>query len=136
MELISREICILFAIIIHSYGALIPRNKKFVFDEKVYECDEKSVKKVFDHDLDIIAESEYEMYLNGSLTFLVDIKAPWRIEAVGMKLELGDWHKKLEKSVQDFCFTKNNPTDIFYPMFGKFKNCPLTKGVRNLSFSQ
>lgn len=107
----------------------ITRTKKYVFDEKVFDCSEKDKKKVFNIDLDVIAESEYEMYLNGTMTFLIDIESPWRVEAYGKKLEQGEWYKKVERSVRDFCFSKNNPADIFYPLFGKFKNCPISKGV-------
>jgi hypothetical protein len=108
----------------------IIRSKKYVFDENTYDCSiDKSEKKVFDVDLDAIALTEYDTYLNGTMTFLVDVKPPWRVEAYGKKLEQGEWFKKVERSVRDFCFTKNNPADVFYPAFGKQKDCPIFKGV-------
>lgn len=111
---------------------LIPRQKKYIFDENTYDCGDENEIKLFVLDLDVIAESEYDMYLNGSLTFLADIKAPWRIEAYGKKLEQGEWYRKIERKVDDFCFSKNNPADIFHPLFRKFKDCPLKKGVRKM----
>jgi hypothetical protein len=121
-------------IVISASHQFISRSKKYVFDENTYDCStDKSEKKVFDVDLDIIAETEYDMFLNGTMTFLVDVKPPWRVETYGKKLEQGEWFKKLERSVRDFCFSKNNPTDVFYPFFGNKKNCPISKRVSKMN---
>lgn len=68
---------------------------------------------------------------DGSVNFITNMTAPWKIHIYGEKLEMGTWSKRAEKTFDDLCFEMNNPTGFFYAYAKKknFKNCPLKPNV-------
>lgn len=83
--------------------------------------------------LEIIAESDEDVFLNGSILFLKEIKAPWKALFFLEKFHRDKWNMEMiKKSVPDFCATIQKPSEPWYFITSKFehKDCPFPAGVR------
>jgi hypothetical protein len=83
--------------------------------------------------LEIIAESDEDVFLNGNLTVLKEIKSPWKALFFLERFHRGKWNMEMiKKSVPDFCATIQSPKEAWYFITSKFehKNCPFPAGVR------
>lgn len=83
-------------------------------------------------ELEIFAESDTKVYLNGSLIFMQDIDAPWRWYVFTERFDRDKWHiDTFTKRIPDFCKSIQNPLEPWYFMTSKLehKNCPFPAGV-------
>lgn len=86
--------------------------------------------------LEIIAESDDEVYLNGNITVLKEIKSPWKALFFLERFHRGKWNMEMiKKSVPDFCATIQSKKEAWYFITSKFehKNCPFPAGVSRFS---
>lgn len=99
--------------------------------ERCVEPEEEAGKLDFS-DLHIIALSDTKVYLNGSVKFLKDINAPWRIFAFGERFIRNKWlMDSIHRKVSDLCQSIQSPLEPWYFITSKFehKNCPFPAGV-------
>jgi hypothetical protein len=84
-------------------------------------------------DLEIFAESDLRVYLNGSWTFLQEVKSPWNVIIFMEKLIRNQWSVEiLNKDIPDFCEVIQKPTEPWFSITSKFthRECPFQAGVR------
>lgn len=85
---------------------------------------------VFDLDsLEILVESDYEVFLNGAFRFKKDIKT-WKAHFFTEQFDRGEWTKRLaNRKVADFCKNMHVPVELWYNQMKNVKGCPLKAGV-------
>ena len=108
------------------------RNFAIIVDEKIENCAPLGQDaKVFDmSNLEIIAVSDYEAYINGSVKFLkkVDGKIPFNI--YNEKFDRGQWHISVFNARRSsFCKAWHDPKEIWYTKMKRLKGCSLQIGV-------
>lgn len=103
--------------------------------EEYEECvkpEEKAGKFDFS-ELEIIAESDTHVYMNGSWNFIEEVKSPWTAIIFMERYERSQWIlEALYKKVPDFCKSIQDPEETWYHVTSHFepKNCPFPAGVR------
>lgn len=103
--------------------------------EEIEICGEKEERAgVFEFsELEIFAESDEHVYLNGTWKFLKEIKSPWKSHVFTERKIRGKWSTEiLNKKIPDFCEVIQRPTEPWYHVTSKFehKDCPFPAGVR------
>lgn len=96
---------------------------------------EKRAGKFDFSELEIYAESDTNVVLNGTWTFLKEVKSPWTSIVYTERFDRGQWNTELMHSkIPDFCADIQNPTKPWYFITSKYepKYCPFPAGVRNL----
>lgn len=87
---------------------------------------------MFDYsNLEIVAESDDEVFLNGSLVVLKNI-TEWKLTAWLERFQQGSWDMELaKKHYPDLCPHIQSPAELFYFISKKLqnKNCPFLAGV-------
>lgn len=120
-------------ITVNSCGAKIVPIVYEDFEECV-ETEEKAGK--FDYsEMEIIAESDYHVCLNGTLVILDEVKSPWKVTLFAERLRGNKWVvDSIHRRVPDFCTSIQSITEPWYHVTSKFdpKNCPFP---RNVSYS-
>jgi hypothetical protein len=105
-----------------------------VFYEKFEICvDTEELAGVLDFsEFQIIAESDTDVYLNGSLNFVKEVEAPWKAKIFTEKFDRNEWHiKALDKKISDFCESIRDEKEPWYFVTSKFEpnECPFAAGV-------
>lgn len=84
---------------------------------------------------ELIAVSDTEVFLNGTVKFLKAIKAPWIVHAFTEKNIRGQWSLyALEKKIPDFCEVMHRKSEIWFSYMKDLPGCPLEKGVNKSVF--
>jgi hypothetical protein len=79
---------------------------------------------------ELIAESDSDVFMNGSVKFLKEIKAPWIVHAYTEKFIRGQWSLyAMEKKISDFCAVIHKKSEIWYNYMKDLPGCPLEQGV-------
>lgn len=85
--------------------------------------------------LEIVIESDTDIFLNGTWKFLKEVKK-WKGQNIAEQFDRGAWSKRgIDRKWDDFCPQIHNPTELWYNMFKKVKECPFPAGV-NLTIYQ
>lgn len=87
--------------------------------------------------LEIFAESDTKVYVNGSWTFLEEVKSPWTATIFTERYERGQWNvEALHKRFPDYCDAIQKETEPWYRITSKFepKSCPFPAGVSSALF--
>ena len=85
--------------------------------------------------LEIIVESDTEVFLNGSVIIMKELRAPWNVEYYAEELRQNKWTRSpIQKKFNDFCGSFHNPTDIWYMLLKDFPGCDFKAGVRTKLF--
>lgn len=93
---------------------------------------EESAGKFDFSELEIFAESDTKVFLNGSWNFLKEVKSPWPSTIFTERYDRGQWNIELvSKKIPDFCEVIQNPNEPWYEMTSQFehKHCPFPAGV-------
>lgn len=105
---------------------------EIIIDEKIDNCTKPyEIAEVWDFsNFELIAESDTEVYANGSVKFLKDVDGRWAANIFAEKFYRGQWNiYAFDKKVPDFCASKHNPAELWYKYFKDTKPCPLKAGV-------
>ena len=105
-------------------------------DYEICVDDENNARKFDYSKMDILAVSDYKVYLNGTLKFLEEVKGPWPATIFAEKLIRNQWTpEKLNKNIPDFCKVVQNVNKPWYYVTSHFvpKYCPFPAGVRIFS---
>lgn len=86
-------------------------------------------------ELEIFAESDTDVYLNGTWSFLKEVKSPWTTVIFAEKYIKSQWNVELQKKIPDFCEVIQSATEPWYHVTSKFepKECPFPAGVSFVS---
>lgn len=101
-------------------------------DDKVEDCTDPELRAGWEdwNGVEVVVQSDYEIFLNGTLRFNHEMKSPWKAFLIGEKLVGGKWiHAQVEKKYKDYCKAFRDPTDFLYFIYKKFQGCPLPAGV-------
>jgi len=82
--------------------------------------------------LELIAESDTQVYLNGSWKFVRDVNGPWESHFYGERYDRNEWSLYvINRHIPDICAVMQNPTEIWYQITKTFepKTCPYPAGV-------
>jgi hypothetical protein len=82
--------------------------------------------------LEILAESDTSVYLNGSWKFAKEVKSPWTAIIFAEKYIKSEWVvERLSKKIPDFCEVIQGPNEPWYYVTQHFehKECPFPAGV-------
>lgn len=82
--------------------------------------------------LEFIAETDTNVFMNGSWNFLKEVKSPWVSTVFAERYERGQWNvEKLHKRIPDFCDSIQSDQEPWYHVTKHFepKNCPFPAGV-------
>jgi hypothetical protein len=80
----------------------------------------------------IFAETDTDVFLNGSLTVLKGVESPWKWTIFAEKFEREQWHVAvINRVIPDFCKVIQKPTEPWYYVTKKLehKYCPFPAGV-------
>lgn len=105
---------------------------EIILHETIENCAEPGEEAgVFDMtNFELIAESDTDVFINGTVKFLKEIKAPWITHAFTEKFMGGRWSLyALERKFPDFCAVMHSRTEIWYNYMKDLPGCPLKKGV-------
>lgn len=107
-----------------------------ILDEGFEKCVEpEEDANVFDiSSAEIVAESDTEVYFNGSVKFLRAIESPWFVHVYTEKFERGGWNVyAMDRKIKDFCAVIHSSLEIWYRFTKDLKGCPLAAGVSPIS---
>jgi hypothetical protein len=87
--------------------------------------------KIFNtENLEIVIESDYDVFLNGSIKFLLSMQSPWNAEYYGEQFVRNTWVRSpVQKKFFDICPHIHSPLEIWYNIMKGSPGCPLNKGV-------
>lgn len=104
---------------------------EFVPYEKIERCSGpgKRIEVLDFSKFHIIVESDEDFYLNGSLKFLKEVKAPQRTKLAGERWIRDKWIPGVEKKAEDCCEALKNKLHPSYQILGEQKYCPMSAGV-------
>lgn len=81
-------------------------------------------------DFQLIAVNDTHTFINGSLTFLEDVKKSFPVTLHGEHYERGQWLTQgYVQKIKNFCQELHNPLQPWYYISKKFNGCPISKGV-------
>lgn len=86
--------------------------------------------------LEVVMESDYDVFLNGTIKVLKDIKhVPVKLYAE--KYDRGQWHVALyNKKLRNFCTKFHSSLELWYYYTKNFPRCPLKAGVRTIKLEE
>lgn len=108
-----------------------------ILDEGFEKCVEpEEDANVFDFsNAEIVAESDTDVYFNGSVKFLKKVESPWFLHIYTEKFERGEWNVyAMNRKIKDFCAVLHNPLEVWYRYSKNLKGCPLAAGVSSHKF--
>ena len=83
-------------------------------------------------ELEVFAESDTKVYLNGSMNFLKEVKKPWSWVVFTERFSRNQWNvDSFYRKIPDFCKSILNPLEPWYFITSKMtpNNCPFLAGV-------
>lgn len=106
---------------------------EIIMSETIEKCSKPNEEaRVFDiSELELIAVSDTEIIINGSIKFLKEIKAPWVSDSFSEQFYRGQWDMYVyQRRFPDFCAVLHSPVEVWYNYTKTFKSCPLKPNVR------
>jgi len=82
--------------------------------------------------LEVIAETDTKVSLNGTWTFVKDTNGPWKVHVFGEIFDRNEWHMYVfNKKFDDFCKEMHHSWEPWYTVTSVFvpKTCPFKAGV-------
>lgn len=120
------------AVIFLNLVVLISGKMDFIIDEKIETCvgSGEAAGAVDISHVELVAETDTKLVINGTVTFLKAIQSPWPTHTFAEKNDRGKWNLyAYEKTVKDFCSVMHKPTEVWYYYMKNLKGCPLQPGV-------
>jgi hypothetical protein len=83
---------------------------------------------------EVYAEDDTHYFLNGSIKFNADVKAPWKSRVINQKFIQNEWvMQAYDRKFEDFCSSIHNPMEPWYNSLKHVPKCPYKKGVSSMS---
>lgn len=104
----------------------------FYIDEAIEVCVKPAdaANRIDISQLELIATSDTEMVINGSVNILKHVEAPWKAYVFTEKFDRGHWNLyAYERRIDDFCSNIHKQTETWYQYTKDLKGCPLEPGV-------
>ena len=101
-------------------------------DEKIENCapPDQDAKALDTSNFELIAVTDYESYINGSIKFLKKLDGKIPFHAYTEKFDRGQWHMSVYNARRDFCSSWHDPKEVWYAKMERHKGCPLEVGVK------
>lgn len=82
-------------------------------------------------EVEILVESDVDVFLNGTVTIMRDLHSPWVVEYFAEQFYRGQWNQSpIRRKFDDFCPFFHNPTDVWYKLLKDFPGCDFKAGVK------
>lgn len=99
-------------------------------DDKVEFCSEEQSGHFAYDDLHVLIESDTDIFLNGTVKFLKEVKSPWKVYAFAEQYVRDQWVVAMfNRKIPDYCAVMKNPGEFWYAMLKDKKGCPIPEGV-------
>lgn len=100
---------------------------------EIRECYERQYEKAnffnYSH-MELIPYNDTDVFLNGSMLLMRDIKKSFRVNIYTEQYTQGEWiFRAFNRTYNDFCIAMKNPTEPFFVAFAGQPKCPYKKGV-------
>jgi hypothetical protein len=101
------------------------------FDEKIEDCTGGDNAGYYDlSQLEIIVETDTEIFLNGTAKFLHEITSPWKTNVDLEEYVRSEWVPSVvQRKFEDFCEEMHKPTEPWYNNLKDQIGCPIPGGV-------
>jgi hypothetical protein len=101
------------------------------FDEKIEDCTGGNNAGYYDlSQLEIIVETDTEVFLNGTVKFLHEITSPWKTNVDLEEYVRSEWVPSVvQRRFADFCADLHNPAEPWYNNLKDQMGCPIPAGV-------
>lgn len=84
--------------------------------------------------LEIVVESDTEIFLNGSVKILREVKTPWVAEYFAEQYVRDQWVRSpIQRKFDDLCLFIHSPTELWFRITQSVPNCPFKAGVKMIS---
>jgi hypothetical protein len=103
-----------------------------IIDERVENCAKpgKDAKAWDLSNYELIAESDEDIFINGSMKVLREINEGLPVHIYAERFERDQWHVMyFNQKRPDFCASLKNPSEVWYNKLKNKKGCPLNIGV-------
>lgn len=104
----------------------------FLPDDRIEDCTEPGERAGY-YDLsevELIMETDTDIYLNGTFKFLHEVTAPWKARVYTEQFVRDQWVPSvIEKKIPDFCQSLHSPTEPWYNHLKHVQGCPIPAGV-------
>lgn len=99
--------------------------------EKIERCPVKGDRiELADYSkFELVVESDYDFFINGTIKFLKEIKRPLKTFVVSERWHRDQWVTGIELKLDDICEAFENPSHMAHQFLKDQKNCPLSPGV-------
>jgi hypothetical protein len=100
----------------------------FLPDDKIENCSEPGEAAGY-YDItgvEIIIETDTDIYINGTVGFLKEVTAPWKTHVYTEQYVRSEWVPAvIEKKIPDLCKTLHSPTEPWYNHLKDQIGCPI-----------
>jgi hypothetical protein len=106
-----------------------------LLDENLEKCVEpEDDDKLFDmDDLDVVIETDTDIFVNGSFKFLKRIESPLKLRVFSEQYVRSKWViSMIDRRIPDACAVMHSPLEVWYKFYKEYPGCPFEAGVRNL----
>lgn len=104
----------------------------FLPDDKIENCSEPGESAGY-YDItgvEIIIETDTDIYLNGTVIFLKEVTGPWKTRVYTEQYVRNEWVPAvIEKKIPDFCQNIHSPSEPWYNHLKDQIGCPIPVGV-------
>ena len=136
MKKVKNFVLLLFLLVPFSNSQLL-RKFGIIIDEKIENCalPDQDAKVLDMSNVEFIAVTDYEGYVNGSIKFLKKVYGKIPFLAYTEKFDRGQWHVSVyDTRREDFCSSWHDPKEVWYAKMKRLKGCPLEVGVNKTIF--
>jgi hypothetical protein len=99
-------------------------------DDKIEICSEEKSGHFSYDDLHIEIESDTDIFLNGSVKFLKEVKSPWNLKAYAEQSVRDKWIVAMfNRKIPDYCAAMKQHGEFWYDMLKDKQGCPILEGV-------
>lgn len=83
--------------------------------------------------LEVLVESDTDIFLNGSVKIMKELKSPWLSEYYAEQFYRDQWVRSpIQRKFDDLCQVFHSPTEMWYPILKDVPGCPFAEGVSNI----
>jgi hypothetical protein len=80
--------------------------------------------------IDIVVESDTDIFLNGSVKILKELKSPWLAEYYAEQFYRDTWVRSpIQRKFDDLCLSFHSPKEIWYKILKDVPECPFEADV-------
>lgn len=128
----------LFLLIFHAYSVIV--TVKILPEELIEKCQEnvENDAEYFGVDeVEIVFESDTDIFINGSVKILKKLESPWKSEYYAEQFYRDEWVRSpIQRKFDDLCKDFHNPTEMWYRLLKDIPGCPFSAGVNNLRLKE